>query len=122
MTKKNNNKDNNNNNNKKMTVKKKKLGKLAMTDQTIRELETCIEVRKKKRKSAQTKMRREREPPKTKLEKQRDEDEDEVVLVVFVSRGFFLSFFLCVSDSVAACIFFLRLIRFRARFSRSLFI
>ena len=57
MTKKNNNKDNNNNNNnnKKMTVKKKKLGKLAMTDQTIRELETCIEVRKKKRKSAHPK-------------------------------------------------------------------
>ena len=52
MTKK-NNKDNNNNN-KKMTVKKKKLGKLAMTDQTIRELETCIEVRKK-RKSAHPK-------------------------------------------------------------------
>ena len=120
MTKKNNNKDNNNNNNnnKKMTVKKKKLGKLAMTDQTIRELETCIEVRKKKRKSAQTKMRREREPPKTKLgNREMKRDEDEVVLVVFVSRGFFLSFFLCVSDSVAACIFFLRLIRFHARLS-----
>ena len=54
MTKK-NNKDND----KKMTVKKKKLGKLAMTDQTIRELETCIEVRKK-RKSAHPKCYRER--------------------------------------------------------------
>ena len=57
---------------------------------------------------------------KTKLEnREMKRDEDEVVLVVFVSSGFFLSFSHSVSDSVAARIFFLRLIRFRARFSRS---
>ena len=76
-----------------MTVKKKKLGKLAMTDQTIRELETCIEVRKK-RKSAHPKCETEREPPKNQIgkQKERERDEDEVVFVVFDSRGFFLSF------------------------------
>jgi len=69
MTKK-NNKDNN----KKMTVKKKKLGKLAMTDQTIRELETCIEVRKKKKKKkkARIQMRARERAAKKQIGKQRE--------------------------------------------------
>jgi hypothetical protein len=73
--------------------------------------------KEEEKKRAYQNAKREREPPKNQIGKQRDEDEDEVVLVVFVSSGFFLSFFLCVSDSVAACIFFLRLIRFHARLS-----
>jgi hypothetical protein len=75
---------------------------------------------KKRASKMQTERERAAKKPNWKTERERERDEDEVVFVVFDSRGFFLSFSLCVSDSVAACIFFLRLIRFRARFSRSL--
>ena len=83
-------KKNNEGNNKKMTVKKKKLGKLAMTDQTIRELETCIEVRKKKKKKKKSATKCERERAAKKPNWKTERDEDEVVFVVFDSRAFSL--------------------------------